>query len=159
MAALAACGVAVQSSSRWVISAAGKSCTDACAALPDSPPCHLESMQQVSSLLHFRRVKEALMSFSSPTCVQEYGEAQVHGPSVDVSTAVYSLEYLPQCFVGGNISTCDAFAQDIARFCCCGNTACSHDYSPRWQLEGVDVVAPALHHTFDRCAIRLYAAV
>ncbi len=148
LVALAVSTRAVPPASQWVVSATGQSCTDACAALPASPPCHLTSMQQANSLLLFFRVKDVLMNYTSASCVVTSGQGDVHGPSVDVNVPPGSL-YFPQCFVGGDITTCEASEANLVRFCCCGDTDCSLDYTPRWQLEGIDVPAPALHHAFD----------
>jgi hypothetical protein len=42
-----------------------------------------------------------------------------------------------------------------------GDTACSTDYTPVWQLEGINVVAPAVHNNLDMyvCSSVLVAVV
>ena len=136
----------------WIYAKQGLSCTDACATRSPSAPCHLASLQAVDTDAEFSRVASVAFNQSGVACFGTVANQEAHAPAM--------CGYNP-CSLGSSFSTCEASNPDWRRLCCCGDTACSTDYTPVWQLEGINVVAPAVHNNLDMyvCSSVLVAVV
>jgi hypothetical protein len=134
--------------SKWILAALGQSCTDACAARSTPAPCHLASLQSVTTELDFDRLRDSTLNHTDITCSSYRASQELHAPSLDV-TSMRLYYGFGSCYLGTTASTCDAFNANVRRFCCCGDTPCSNKYVPRWQSEGLDIAAPAIHNNLD----------
>jgi hypothetical protein len=130
----------------WMLAGMGLSCDEACAARPNPAPCHLASLQSVTSNLAFDRLRDSLLNHTALNCLA-FSTNDRHAPSLDAMLVSY--HGFNSCSLGSGASTCDAAEPTLRRFCCCGDTQCTNEYVPRWQTEGLNIPAPVIYNQLD----------